>query len=478
MFVWQLGKNRFLWGRRLAGGWLLGIAGSLLSCRYFDPEPRLPPSDALPALYQTPSAGPVAPGGWWPSFAVDELSRLIETALADNLGLAQAAARLRQMQALAVQSGANRSPQLVGEGSAASSRSRRLVGDSFERESSKSFALGLLASYEVDLWGRVRATANLAELEAMATAADRRTVSLTVAASVTSRWLAFVAIQMELAIVNRQLDTNRQQLELLQARQRRAMATALDVLQQQQIVAATEALLPPLERERQLAIHQLNLLLGRQPAGDLELRSTTLPELPPLPELGIPAELLVNRPDLEAAWQRLEAARWGVAAAQADRLPAIRLTGAASYQSGSLDQLFDGWARNLAASLAAPLLDGGRRRAEIDRTRAVQEQRLAYYRETALVAVKEVEDALVRERFHGQRLAALRRQYQHAEDTLQEADSRYRRGLNDYLPVLSAIEASQRLERTLLLAEYDLLANRVDLCRALGGQWPTPPGED
>ena len=170
---------------------------------------------------------------------------------------------------------------------------------------------------------------------------------------------------------------------------------------------------------------------------------------------------------------RLQAADWQVSAARAKRLPAISLTARATYGSGDLSLLFDNWLLSLAGNLTAPLFDAGRRAAEVDRTRAVVDERLWAYRQVVLTALKEVEDALVSEEKQRQHIKALRQQIDAAKKALNEAGERYLKGLNDYLPVLTQLLSVQNLERDLIRREAELLVARVGLYRALGGSWMT-----
>jgi outer membrane protein TolC len=147
------------------------------------------------------------------------------------------------------------------------------------------------------------------------------------------------------------------------------------------------------------------------------------------------------------------------------------LTGRAGYQADKIDLLFDNWLLNLAAGLTAPLFDGQRRVAEVERTEAVVAERLASYRQTILTAVKEVEDALINERKLREHIKGLEAQLTAAQNALDQAGLRYRNGLNDYLPVLTQLVTVQDLERDLIRRKAELLIARVSLYRALGGTW-------
>jgi multidrug efflux system outer membrane protein len=162
-------------------------------------------------------------------------------------------------------------------------------------------------------------------------------------------------------------------------------------------------------------------------------------------------------------------------------LPALRLTGAAAYSSDDLDNLFDNWLANLAAGLTAPIIDGGRRKEEVLYTEAGIRQQLAEYRQTVLVAVREVESALVREEKIRANIRGIENQLKAARIALEEAGFRYTNGLIDYLPVLTQLLSVQNLELDLIARKTDLLIARMDLYRAIGGTWTdalTPPAPE
>ena len=213
------------------------------------------------------------------------------------------------------------------------------------------------------------------------------------------------------------------------------------------------------------------VLLGKPPGQAPTVQTRALPPLPPLPDPGVPARLLERRPDLRAARLRVEAADERVGAAVADLLPTLRLSAEFGYQSFEISQLFDSFIGNLAAGLTAPLFDGGRRLAEIDRSDAVLFERLQQYGQAWITALQEVEDALAREREQKQLLSRLDEQIGLAEATLTRARESYLGGLADYLTVLTALQTVQTLERNRLAARGRLLSFRVQLHRALGGSW-------
>lgn len=249
------------------------------------------------------------------------------------------------------------------------------------------------------------------------------------------------------------------------------MVSALDVYQQKQAVESVRAKIPLVEAKTQLLMHELAVLLGRPPRADLGLAQVEIPILGPFPAVGLPADLLAYRPDVRAAGVRLKSAQWQVSAARANRLPALRLMADAQYGRSDLDLFFDTWVLTLAANLTAPIFDGGRRAAEVDRTRARVDENLWAYRRTVLTAVKEVEDVMVSETRQREHIKWLKAVNATAQKGLEEAIGRYRNGLSDYLPVITQLLSFQDLERNLISQQEQLVLFRIGLHRALGGRW-------
>jgi outer membrane protein, multidrug efflux system len=444
----------------------------MASCNPFRPGERPAPQGALPQLYSlyTGQADPAQ--RWWHTYEAPELDRLVNEALSDSFSLKEAWARLRQTEAVARITGADLYPDLTGTAGAlyARQKSDREPGgaDSFE-----DYSLGLVSSYEVDLWGRIRSEREAALLQVNATREDLHAAAITLSAEVTNRWIRIVSQRLQIDLLGKQLQNNLIFQELIELRFRKAMVSALDVYQQKQVVENVKAEIPLAEAEEQLLMHELAVLLGKPPGTRLGISRDVLPEPTALPTTGLPADLLANRPDIRSSGSRLKAADWQVAAARANRLPSITLTARAIYGQGDLDVLFDNWLLSLAGNLTAPILDGGRRAAEVDRRIAIADENLWNYRKTVLTAIKEVEDALVSETKQRAHIEALEQVHDAARRGLEEAVERYRNGLSDYLPVLTQLLTTQNLERNLIRQRTLLLLDRVSLHRALGGSWVT-----
>ena len=452
---------------------LIGLAVIMLlvaSCSPFKPRVRQSPAGELPPTFSLYTAESEPAKRWWEEFNDPELNALIIEMLSENLTLKETWARLNQVRALAVQAGAALYPNLTGTAGASYTRQRSGNG-SRKTVSDDNYFLGAVSSYELDLWGRIRSGRESALLEASAAREDVNTAAMTLAAEVARRWVNIIAQRMQKRLLEHQLQTNLTFLELIELRFHMAMVSALDVYQQKQVVDDIRAEIPLVEAREQLLRHELALLLGKLPQTFLNISREDLPKPIEIPATGLPADLLSARPDLRAAGMRLWAADWQVAAARADRLPAISLTAQARYGESDMDVLFDNWLLSLAGNLTAPIFDGKRRAAEVDRRLAVVDEKVSAYRQTVLTAIKEVEDALVTESKQREHIKGLEKVTDTARKALKEAGNRYRKGLIDYLPVLTQLLKVQGLERNLIQQQANLLSARISLYRALGGTW-------
>jgi len=430
------------------------------------PDRSAPPVIVPPAFSQSGDAP--AHDRWWRDFDDPVLTALIHQALADNLDLRSAWARLGQSAALARQAGAPLWPELDATGAA--SRSRTEAAGPVVRTTQ--YSLSLAASYEIDLWGRVRSQERAAALDFAASREDLEAAAITVAATVGDVWYSLVEQREQRLLLDQQIETSETLLELAELRFSQGLASALDVYQQRQQLATTRGQVPGVESRRRVLEHQLAVLLGRTPMADMVPGPLALPDLPRLPEAGLPADMLARRPDVRAAQARLAAADHRVAAAVAARLPSLSLTGSAGYAAGRSQDLWNSQAWSMAASALAPVFDAGRRAAEVSRTKARVDEALALYTQTILTAFREVEDALVQERKQWEYVASVREQLELATSTLREARERYSNGLSDYLPVLAAVQSHHQVARELISARRQLISFRIQLYRSLGGTWP------
>jgi NodT family efflux transporter outer membrane factor (OMF) lipoprotein len=433
---------------------------------------RPEPADPVPAnlsqqfsLYHTADDAGLP---WWDSFNNPELDRLITSGLADNLSLQEAWARLSQTRALAAKADARQYPDLSMDGVAAHLRSD---ASDTGQQSNENFVLSLNTGYEIDLWGRVRAKVKSADLDLNAGREDVNTLIMSISGLIAETWVELLSQRQQQLQLKQQLQLNTKLLNLIEMRFTMSRASVLDVYQQGQTVTALQGGLINSRARRQLQLNQLALLTGRSTTAGMKLVQVKFPEISPLPPTGLPADLLARRPDIRAAGLRLQSADWQVAAARADRLPQIRLGGTVNYTSTALDLLLDNWILRLAASVAGPVFDGGYRRAEVERSRAVLDERLATYRNTVLTAIREVEDALTREQQYRDFLVNIDKQLQLTEMAYREATWRYLNGLNDFLPVLREQINLITFQLERIKTRADLLKARIGLYKALGGCW-------
>ncbi|NMT65110.1 efflux transporter outer membrane subunit [Marinobacter orientalis] len=430
----------------------------LTACATRQEAPRAPVE--LPGEFTRAGQRDV-PDTWWKSFDDRQLDRLVAQALEDNLSLRASYQRLRQARAVADRQGAALFPSLD-----ATATAERQQTDTTDTDI---FSAGLSASYEVDLWGRVQSLSEAESLRASATLADFQAAAISLSGEIANTWFQLVEQRAQLALAESQLETNENVLTVIESRFAMGQNNSADVLRQRQLVSASRERLSNIEGETGVLQHQLAVLLGRSPGqGDLP-EDDTLPALPPLPETGVPAELVQRRPDLQQAWRVVQAADRDLAAAISNRFPRFSIEASISSQANDAGNLFDNWLATLAGNLVVPLVDGGERRAEVRRSEAVLEELVQEYGQAVLVAIREVEDALVREQQQRRRLQSLNDQSRLADTTYRQLRNQYLNGAVSYIDVLTALQEKQDLQRTILSTRQQLLTTRVALYRALAG---------
>jgi NodT family efflux transporter outer membrane factor (OMF) lipoprotein len=402
---------------------------------------------------------------WWLAIEDPVLHELIARALADNFNLRTAWDRLHQAEAIARRAGADLLPSLNAE--AIASRSDGSGANATTRRNN--YSLGAVAAYEVDLWGRVRSRRDAVLLNASASREDLQTAAVSLSAQVGSIWYQLVEQYGQQELLTSQLDINNQVLELVTLRFRRGQVGAADVLQQRQLLQDNQGQQAQVAARIAVLEHRLAILLGLPPRQAVAPRVAELIELPPLPATGLPAELIQRRPDLRRAQYRLLAADRTLAAAIADRFPRLSLTARINTGGEEVRDLFNNWLTNFAANMVGPLVDGGFRAAEIDRTRAAAAEEFHDYGQAVLEALGEVEDALTLETHQRELIASLDQQLLLAGQVVERVRDRYLRGTENYLRVLDSLSRQQGLERNRLAAQRQLIQDRIDLYRALGG---------
>jgi len=447
------------------------------ACTLFPPQERGSMPVELPEDYSLYIEGAIPPDKWWESFGSLELNRMVETALSNNFDLRSAWQRMKQAEAALGKSHSNLWPTVNYDAGAEKQwiQTRTSKDGGRINTDTENWAAGLSAAYEVDLWGRLKAQRKAEGFAFQASREDLHTAKVTVTATIVETWLDILATRRQIAITEDQIRTNTTLLELQEFRFLNGKATALDVSQQRQALASARSELPLLELSERQLMNSLAFLLGQSSRTGIDINGYELPEIIPLPEAGLPADLIAARPDVRAAGLRLKSADWTVSASRADRLPDITLSARSAFSSGKLDLLFDNWVNTLAAGITGPLFDGGRRSYEVERTRAVAEERLTDYARTVANAIKEVENSLASETYQQTYIQRLSEQKDAAQMTLKNARTQYINGQSDYLSYLAAWTSIQNLERKLVAENAGLIKNRVTLYRTLGGNWIESP---
>ena len=465
----------------------LVAALALLSCASV-PKIQHPDIDVQPPLAWTadpasadaPALADALDAAWWQTFATPRLDELITEALEHNRDLQAAAARLQMAQAQARIAGAPLQPQAT----ATASGSRRkqnfiglpIPGGGAASSTSDNFGVNLNLSWEIDLWGRLRAShaASLADLQAAG--ADLAGARLSLATQTARAFFAATEAGRQVELAQATVDNYRLSTEQIYSRYQRGLRSSLDLRLGRASLASAEALLQQRRQQFDRSLRQLQLLLGHYPSADLEIPAD-LPAIPaPIP-VHLPADLVSRRPDLVAAERRLAASDRRLAEARSALYPRISLTASSGRSSEELKDLLDGdfgvW--SLLANITQPLLQGGRLRAGVDLASAGEEQALALYAGSVLRAYSEVESALAGERFLAAQETALLTATQEALAARQLAEERYAKGLADLITMLEAQRRAFDAQSRLLTVRRQRLDARLDLHLALGGGFSSIP---
>jgi NodT family efflux transporter outer membrane factor (OMF) lipoprotein len=471
--------------RRLLQAGFIGLTLMLCACSlvpdYGEPTVEAPPvwrnetDSVTPASADGDKAASVIASNasdqlsdhWWTAYGSGELDRLVETARNDNHDLLAAMRRIDQARAQSRAAAAPLFPTV--EADADSSRS----GNGRSSDVSISYNAGLSAGYELDLWGKNRAALEGADAGFQSSVYDAAATDLVLQDEVVTAYLALLSLGDRLRVAQANLKDSEATLKLVEIRFKEGAASALDVAQQRQQVASTRATIPSLQNQYDQNQAALALLLGLPPASlRIEQASLDSVKLPAI-EAGLPSTLLERRPDLRKADADLREANAEIGVTRADFLPTIQLTGSGGLASGALTALFqpESTLYSLAASLMAPLFDGGLREANYEQSVARFKELAETYQQTALTAFRDVEVALSAQRSSADQEAALKESADQAQAALTLANLLYREGAVDLLTVLDAQRAQLEAEDSLVQARLARLQAVADLAKAMGGGW-------
>ncbi len=460
-------------------------AGCAVGPKYHAPQASvpgqwigLPPASTANASVATSEAASVAE--WWKSFQDPELDALVQQAVQSNLTLQQAQARVLQARAARTIAGAGLWPSLNASGANTTSRSGLTASTSNPSAGPGTsirnlFQAGLDAAWELDFFGGVRRGVEAADANVQAAIEDSRDVTVTLTAEVALDYIDLRGLQQQIAIAQKNLDSQRQTAEITRKRFQVGFVSGLDTANADAQVATTDSQISVLESSAQQTIYALSVLLGREPAALLsELTPTgTIPATPPVVPVGLPSDLLERRPDIRRSEAQLHGATAEIGVATADLFPKFSLTGSAGLQNlaqGSLANLAGSfW--SVGPAVTAPIFNAGSIRANIKVQNAIQQQALLAYRQTVLTALQEVESALIAYGKDQQQRNALADAVKANQTAVDLSMKLYTAGETEFLNLLTAEHNLYASEDALVQANRTIDADLIALYKALGGGW-------
>ncbi len=420
-----------------------------------------------------------APAEWWSLFRSSQLTRLVNQALENNQDLRGAQARVETARALIGVKRSDWFPQLslnhggkierVSESSFSASLPPGFPSPETERDSYRTtFDLG----FEADVWGRVRRSVESARASEQASMDNLSAQRLTIAGEVGRNFFLLRSIDAQQHIIDDTIKLRQEALNLQDSRFKGGLANEMDVARSRTELELARNDRVALERQRGAAEHALAVLCGVLPSEFRVASNNALPSPPAVPA-GLPSQLLQRRPDIRAAEQNLRAANAEIGVAEASFYPTFKLTGAAGFETVGTDMFADWQNRvlSIGPSISAPLFTGGRLKSNLAASKSRYEETLASYRQSILLALREVEDALLDLRAYARQRAAVNAALNSANDTSRLARLRYDKGLASYFEVVDADRTV--LTTRLALAQLDgqRLISTVILLKALGGGW-------
>ena len=462
------------------------LAASLLisgcaSMDIFTPyqRPEIKVAEAWPGLPANATAYDKA--DWWTIFQDAQLNQLIEEALAHNHDVAAATSRIAAAQARIIQTDAEHDPTLtasfVPSYSRSTQRGENPLPSSFHAKT-RSYSARLDASYEIDLWGKLKGEDEAARADFLASQAARDTVRNLVSSEIARGYFNLVAMDAQIDILKKTRDTRQALVKLQQLRMQSGVSSDFEVQQAASELAAIDAQIPALSRDKIQQQTALAVLLGREP--DAILQSTVDHGAPvrPLTQMvpaGLPSELLLRRPDLREAEEKLIAANARVGIARSAFYPSLSLTGYLGGESRSLADMFVGPARifRFAAELTQPLFAKKRIGASVDQAKANEAELVANYRNAIANAFADVKNALTAQQYAKEVLAAETSHIGSLQKTFDLSKLRYDHGVSSQLELLDAERNLLQSTLNRVQAERDCQTAVVDLFKAMGGGWQT-----
>jgi len=416
---------------------------------------------------------------WWTTFEDPMLTSLVGRAVMANLDLKSAESRIRQARALRGIAFAGLFPTVTAGTSFSRSRSPGPAGSKAVVPTNNLYQIGLDASWEIDVFGGIRRGIEAADANVQASVEDRRDVLVTLAAEVALDYMDLRGFQQRVAIAQENLKNQKHNADLTRQRQKGGFQSALDVAQADAQVASTAAVIPLLEASAQQSIYSLSVLMAREPGALVaELAPAAgIPATPPEVPIALPSSLLRRRPDIRRSEAQVHAATANIGVATADLFPKFNLVGSAGFESG-LFRSFMSWSSrfwSFGPSISWTLFDGGRIFSNIEVQNAVQEQTVLTYRKTVLVALQDVENALIAYSKEQETYKSLVEAVAANRKAVDLSTKLYVEGETNFLSVLIAQQQLFSSQDALVQATLNLSTDLVALYKALGGGWEEEP---
>jgi multidrug efflux system outer membrane protein len=457
---------------------ILLVAVSLTGCM-MGPDYKRPSVDVPQTWrFEDKEAKDVANTAWWEQFNDPVLNELIQDALKENKDLKIAAARIEQFVGRMETTRAPLFPQIGAGGFAGRQRTSEVYGATQlenvrgAHPTFNDFQIFLNASWEIDLWGKVRRATEAARADILSTEEARRSVILTLVTSVARSYVNLLDLDKQLEVTRNTAETYKEAYDLFKLRFEHGIVSELEVSQTKSQYEQAMSNIPFFEKTIAQQENALCILLGRNP-GPIP-RGKTIDELnlPSVPA-GLPSDLLTNRPDIRQAEQDLVAANANIGAAKAQYFPSISLTGLFGFASSDLGKLFYGPAKiwSFGAPIAAPIFTGGAISGQVKSAEAVQQQALFRYLQVIQAAFREVDDALVDQQRIREQMASLALQIESLRDYVRLGRLRYDNGYTSYLEILYAENLLYTAELTATAVQGTLFQSLVNCYKATGGGW-------
>lgn len=447
-------------------------------CAPVGPNYKVPEMQPPPAWSEDRGEAKPAPElartAWWKSLNDPVLDRLMQKALADNLDVEQARARIRQARADLKSAAAGNKPSVNAAGSVTRSKESENAGNA-GGETTTLYTAGFDASWEMDMFGSVRRGIEAAEARVGAGIEDLHATQLTLLGEVADAYVQLRAAQEQLALARQTLQSQSETADVTRVRYKNGLTNYLDVAQAEAEKTTTAADIPAYASTIKQSIHRLGILIGQPPA----TLKKELAIVRPLPDCGgiiatgLPSELLLRRPDLREAERTLAAASADIGVATAELYPKFDLTLGLGLNTDTLSRLssLSSGYWSLVPQVSALLFDGGKTRAGVEKNVAVYEEALAAYHAAFLSALEDVENALVSYASAQTKRQTLSQSVRAYREALTIAEEQYRKGLTNFLDVLDAQRSLYTAQNSLSATNAEVLTSFISLNKALGGGW-------